>query len=523
LGDDEEVIKKGRKLPSIVIIGIGGGGSRILSEGLDKILKHKELDRYRILTKAVRADTDRPLTYIVDTSADPTTKGFFENIPPEQKISLSSAISGMSRGAGGRPGRASKAVLNDEVVQNLSENLYKPIADLEPAIVVILHTADGGTGGGLTPEVLQHLGFVLPLSTIFWVFTVLPRRNPLSLKGPRTVAPTIGKMLKIARSISERDFTQIPYSCRCILEGTIDIEADDQSYEFQHSRIALFPLSNDHFEQCWEGHSRREIREEVLNPFPIELLSQALYPFLKYTVAEPEEQRWMQENWPLGPIDIPDIMAGLTPERPFVVPHLCIDPPVGDKEGIKAILEDLQTGVIRLTKLKQDEEDEFERFEFNGASCAIYEFRCTSIYCVPVYPDGSEYFEEFGDFVSDQWFPRLSGRLNFIHGWDGRTTGVISHAANLKPQPIPNPPEGVDLGFENGMLVTLLFGAVPMDFPIWLETCREIVDQHMTEDFWEITHYDANEFLKELSTYIGWKNWPYDKYIDLDEMMKLDD
>ena len=50
----------------------------------------------------------------------------------------------------------------------------------------------------------------------------------------------------------------------------------------------------------------KEIREEVLNPFPIEVLSQALYPFLKYSVAEPEEQSWMQKNWPLGPIDIPE-------------------------------------------------------------------------------------------------------------------------------------------------------------------------------------------------------------------------
>jgi len=505
-------------MPSIVIVGIGGGGSRILSEGLDKILRHSEVDRYRILIKAIKADTDKPLTYIVDTSADPTTKGFFENIPIEQKISLSASIQGMSRGAGGRPGRAAKAVLNDEVVQNLATNLYKPIADEKPAIVVIIHTADGGTGGGLTPEVLQHLGFILPDSTIFWVFTVLPKRNPLSLKGPRTVAPTMGKILMISRKISDRDFTAIPYSCRVILEKTIEKEKHDQSYSFQHSRIALFPLSNHHFTQCWEGHSRREIREEVLNPFPVELLSQALYPFLKYTVATPEEQTWMQQNWPLGPIDIPDIMAGLTPERPFVIPHLCIDPPVGQKEPIKEIIDDFQNGRIKLEKVSTgEEEDSLDMFEFNGASCALYEFRATSLYCIPVYPDGSEYFEDFGDWVSDQWFPRLSGRLNFICGANGRTTGVISHAANLKPQPIPKPPEGVDLGFENGMLVTLLFGGVPKDFPIWLESCRDIVDDHMTEDFWEIPFYDANEFLKELANYIGWSNWPYDKYMDLDK------
>ena len=30
-----------RKIPAIVLIGVGGGGSRILSEGLDKLL-HRE-------------------------------------------------------------------------------------------------------------------------------------------------------------------------------------------------------------------------------------------------------------------------------------------------------------------------------------------------------------------------------------------------------------------------------------------------------------------------------------------------
>lgn len=503
----------GRKLPSIVIVGIGGGGSRILSEGLDKVTDNLDVDRYKCLSKAIRADTEKPLTFIVDTSSDPTTEGFFKNIPKEHKISLSSAVKGMSRGAGGRPGRAAKAVLNDEVVENLTKNLYKPIADIRPAIVVIVHTADGGTGGGLTPEVLNHLGFALPASTIFWVFTVFPKRSALSLQGPRTVAPTLGKLLKISRKISERDFTQIPYSCRNIIKDTLEVEDTDQSYEFQHSRIALFPLSNHHFAQCWEGHSRKTIREEVLNPFPIELLSQALYPFLKYTVAEPEAQAWMQENWPLGPIDIPDIMAGLTPERPFVVPHLWIDPHMGDEEEWKGVLDDLQKGCIRLD-FKEEEDETLGVFTMTGSSSAIYEFRATSIYCIPVYPDGSDYFEEFGDFVSDEWFPLLSGRLNFIGGKEGSRVGVIGHAANLKPQPIPAPKDGEDLGFKNGLLVTLLFGAVPLDFPIWLEACRDIVEAHNTEDYWEINYYDASEVLKALALYIGWPNWPYDKYLE---------
>jgi len=532
LDDENGSETGGRKLPSIVIVGIGGGGSRILSEGLDKIIKYKHVDRYSCLIKAIKADTDRPLTYIVDTSADPTTKGFFENIPSEQKISLSQTIRGMSRGAGGRPGRAAKAVLNDDVVANLAENLYKPISEVEPAIVVIIHTADGGTGGGLTPEVLQHLGYVLPLSTIFWVFTVLPKRSALALKGPRTVAPAMGKLLKVARRISDSDFTQIPYECRTVLNNTIQKQVTDQSYEFQHSRIAFFPLSNHHFAQCWKGFSRREIREEVLNPFPIELLSQALYPFLKYVVATTEEQRWMQENWPLGPIDIPDIMAGLTPERPFVVPHLWVDPTVEEEGEVDTVLKDLLDGVIKLEKVegennKQNDvienktnenievEEQLDLFSFTGTSTGMFEYRATSLYCVPVYPNGSEYFEEFGDFVSDVWFPKLSGKLNFICGREGLKMGVISHAANLKPQPIPAPSEKQDLGFKNGLLVTLIFGAVPDDFPIWVESTRDIIVDHKTEDHWEIGYYDASEWLRELSLYIGWPNWPNEKYIEV--------
>ncbi|WP_455392307.1 hypothetical protein [[Eubacterium] cellulosolvens] len=508
----------GRKLPSIVIIGIGGGGSRILSEGLEKILKHKHVDRYSCLTKAIKADTDKPHTFIVDTSADPTTKGFFENIPADHKISLSSTISGMSRGAGGRPGRAAKSVLNDDVVRNLAVNLYKPISEIRPAIVVIIHTADGGTGGGLTPEVLQHLGYILPLSTVFWLFTVLPKRSALALQGPRTVAPTMGNLLKVCRRISHRDFTRIPYECRTVLHEAIEQKATDQSYEFQHSRIAIFPLSNHHFTQCWKDYKRKEIREEVLNPFPIELLSQALYPFLKYVVANQVEQAWMQDNWPLGPIDIPDIMAGLTPERPFVIPHLWIDPDVEEDSRVDEVLKKLHDGVIELEKVGNEDaedEDKLGLFTFTGSSSALYEFRATSIYCIPVYPDESEYFDEFGDWVSDVWFPKLSGMLNFIGGREGIRTGVISHAANLKPQPIPAPEARENLGFKNGLLVTLLFGGVSKDLPIWLEATRDIIENHKNEDFWEVSYYDANEMLRELALYIGWQEWPQKKYIDI--------
>jgi hypothetical protein len=513
-------------MPSIVIVGIGGGGSRILSEGLEKIVKHKHVDRYACLSKAIRADTAKPYTFIVDTSADPKTEGFFENIPKEQKISLSSTIQGMSRGAGGRPGRASKAVLNEDVVQNLALNLYKPISDIEPAIVVIVHTADGGTGGGLTPEILLHLGHVTPASTVFWLFTVLPRRTALALKGPRTVAPTMGKLLKVCRRISNRDFTKIPYECRNVLNKIVPSKGSDQSYHFQHSRIAIFPLSNHHFAQCWKDFKRKEIREEVLNPFPIELLSQALYPFLKYVVATPKQQSWMQDNWPLGPIDIPDIMAGLTPERPFVVPHLWLDPPTEDEDEVDNVLQELYDGVIKLDKAESEQnknendndkenEEKLGLFTFRGSSSAIYEFRATSIYCIPVYPDGSKYFDEFSDWVSDEWFPKLSGRLNFIGGRDGIRTGVISHSANLKPQPITAPEERKNLGFNDGMLVSLLFGAVPNDMPVWLEATRDIMESHKHEDFWEISYYDANDFLRELAFYIGWPEWPHKKYMDI--------
>ncbi|MCK4265712.1 MAG: hypothetical protein KAX31_00410, partial [Thermoplasmata archaeon] len=404
--------------------------------------------------------------FIVDTSSDPSTKGFFTNIPQAHKISLSSSIKGMSRGAGGRPGRALKAMLNEDVSRNLAENLYKPISEISPAIVVFIHTADGGTGGGLTPELLQQLAYVLPQSTVFWVFTVMPTMTSLSLQGPRAVGPNIGKMLKVIRRISNRDYNQIPFECREAIRQVVPARSSDRSYEFQHSRVALFPMSNDHFSQCWEGHSRLEIREEVLNPFPIELLSQALYPFLKYTVSTQEEQQWMQKHWPMGPIDIPDIMAGVNSERPVVLPHLWVDPSGWETGKVDQIIDDLKNGKIMLERTEGDVKEGIpDIFTLTGAPTALFEFRATSMYCVPVYPDGSDYFDEFGDLVSDLWFPKLSGQLRYIGGTDGRKIGVISHSANLKPQPIPRPKEW-SLGFENGLLVTLIYGAIPADFPV---------------------------------------------------------
>ena len=360
--------------PSIVIVGIGGGGSRILSDGVGKILEYQMVDRYQCLARAIRANSSKPLTYIVDTSSDPTKEGFFKNIPQDQKISLSEAARGM-----GRPGRAAKAMLNNDVVENLAKNLYKPISEVAPAIAVIVHTADGGTGGGLTPEILQHLAYSLPMSTIFWVFTVFPQRSALALKGPRTVAPVMGRLLKITRRISARDYTNIPYQNREIINGHIERQETDESYEFRHSRIAIFPLSNQHFAQCWKDRSKKETREEVLNPFPIELLSQALYPYLKYAVADIQQQSWMQENWPLGPIDIPDIMAGLTPERPFVIPHLWIDPKVGDEADTDRILDNLLNGVIDLEQLDVIGDDGIpDLFSFTGTSAPLFEDRVTS-------------------------------------------------------------------------------------------------------------------------------------------------
>jgi len=505
-----EDVKRG--LPPIVLVGVGGGGSRILSEGLEKLHKYSQLDRYACLLEAIDTGEGEPHVFIVDTSSDPTTKGFFTNIPIDHKISLSNSIKGMSRGAGGKPGRAVKAILNEDVSRTLAKQLYKPINDIGPAIVVFMHTADGGTGGGLTPELIQQLAYVLPQSTVFWVFTVMPTMTNLSLQGPRTVGPNIGKMLKVIRRISEQDYNKIPFECREAIREIVPHKRTDKSYEFQHSRIALFPMSNDHFAQCSEGFSRMEIREEILNPFPMELLSQALYPFLKYVVSTEEEQQWMQKYWPMGPIDIPDIMAGVHPDRPIVTPHLWIDPGGWDTGKPEEVIENLKNGIISLEKTEGDVKEGLpELFTFTGAPSSLFEFRATSIYCVPVYPEGSSYFDTFSDLVSDEWFPKLSSELNYVGGANGIKVGVINHSANLKPQPITRPKEHI-LGFENGLLVTLIFGAIPEDFPVWLKATKNIMRDHKTEEMWELSFYDANDWLNELGRYIGWKDWLTQEY-----------
>ena len=66
-----------RRIPAIVLIGIGGGGSRITSEGLEKINKLKDIDRYACIAQSLSTDSEKPNVFIVDTSADPTTKGFY--------------------------------------------------------------------------------------------------------------------------------------------------------------------------------------------------------------------------------------------------------------------------------------------------------------------------------------------------------------------------------------------------------------------------------------------------------------
>lgn len=501
-----------RKLPPIVMVGVGGGGSRILSEGLEKIRTHACLDRYSCILQAIGGELREPHVFIVDTSSDPKTKGFYANIPESHKISLSNSIQGMSRGAGGKPGRALKAVLNEEVSRTLARELYKPVADIGPAIVVFMHTADGGTGGGLTPELIQQMAYVLPQSTVFWVFTVMPTMTSISLQGPRTVAPNFGKLLKVVRRIAEKDYHEIPFECREAIRVTVPEQRMDRSYEFVHSRVALFPMSNDHFAQCCRGQDRVEIREEILNPFPMELLSQALYPFLKYVVSTEQEQKWMQKYWPMGPIDIPDIMAGVQADRPLVTPHLWIDPEGWGKGGPEKVIGDMKAGVIRMEKVEGDVEEGLpDSFTFTGTPSGLFEFRATSMYCIPVYPEGSKYFDEFGDLISDEWFPKLSGNLKYVGGSDGRKVGVISHSANLKPQPITRPRDK-KLGFENGLLVTLIFGAIPSDFPVWLKSVKDIMKEHKTEEMWELSFYDANDWLNELGKYIGWKDWLTQEY-----------
>jgi hypothetical protein len=389
-----------------------------------------------------------------------------------------------------------------------------------PAIVVFMHTADGGTGGGLTPEVIQQLAYVLPMSTVFWVFTVMPTQTDLSLQGPRTVAPNLGKMLKIIRRVSAEDYSHIPFDCREAIREVAPMRRTDKSYEFKHSRVAMFPMSNDHFSQCHTGHTKREIREEVLNPFPMELLSQALYPFLKYVVCTTEEQKWMQKHWPMGPIDIPDIMAGVAPERPMVLPHLWVDPEGWEEGRVDEVIGDLRDGRIVLEKVEGDSEEGLpDVFAFTGAPTTIHDFRANSLYCVPISAQGSEYFDEFGDLVSDIWFPKLSGQLNFIGGKDGRKVGVISHSANLKPQPVPRPKEG-KFGFENGLLVTLIYGAISEDFIVWLKSTRDILKDHKTDKMWELSYYDANDYLSELALYIGWPEW-LEKDLEDSEPMQM--
>jgi hypothetical protein len=179
-------------------------------------------------------------------------------------------------------------------------------------------------------------------------------------------------------------------------------------------------------------------------------------------------------------------------------------------------LDNLTDGVIELEQIDVIGDDGIpDLFTFNGSSAPLYEDRVTSLYCIPVYPEGSEYFDQISDFVGDVWFPHISSKLQFITGSKGHKLGIISHAANLKPQPIPGPSEGGKLGFDNGLLVTLLFGAVPQDLPIWLEVTRDIVDGHRTDDFWEISGFDSNDFLKTLAEYIGWSDWPVKTYIEL--------
>ena len=523
------------RFPAIVLVGVGGGGSRILSEGIYKIERNRHIDRYACLSKAIAQDHEVSHTFIVDTSSDPATPGFYRNIPRDHKISLSGSIKGMSRGAGGRPGRATKAVLNHEVARILAEKLYKPIADISPAIVVFVHTADGGTGGGLTPELLHQLAYVLPMSTVFWVFTVLPQQSALSLQGPRTVGPNLGKMLDVIRRVCDRKYDRIPFQCREAIRAVVPAAKKDRSDDFKFSRIAMFPMSNHHFAKCWtsgvgdagsktagevegtKGATKRrgrvQIREEVLNPFPIEVLSQALYPFLKYKIASEEEQQWMQHFWPMGPIDIPDIMAGVTPERPIIIPHLFIDPDLQDEPRTRAVIESLRAGEISLERTEGNVESGLpESFTFIGTPTELGEFRASALYCIPIYPEGSPYFDGFGDQVSDVWFPMLSGALNYIGGRRGDKVGVISHSANLKPQPIPRPKEQT-LGFDDGLLVTLIFGAVPPDFVVWLDATKKIVDDHKTQEKWELSYYDANTWLSNLADYVGWPEWPKPKKI----------
>lgn len=74
--DVEVMDEETRKIPAIVLVGVGGGGSRILSEGLEKVNRSREVDRYACIARAISADSPKPHVFIVDTSTDPKTAGF---------------------------------------------------------------------------------------------------------------------------------------------------------------------------------------------------------------------------------------------------------------------------------------------------------------------------------------------------------------------------------------------------------------------------------------------------------------
>ena len=493
--------------PRIVLVGIGGGGSRILSEGITKFQQYKQLDRYRSILEATGAFTDRPHWFLVDTSVDPLQPGFYPGIPKENRVSLSKSVEGVSRGAGGKPGRAADAMRSEAVAKILCEELYRPLRDLSPSVVVLLHSADGGTGGGLTPELVLQLGYALPSSTVFWVFSVLPIQSELALSGPRTVGCALGRLLQVARNLSDERFDEIPFVCREAIDKLQGHRSTDGGYDFEHSRVALFPLSNNHFAQCWADRKEVEIRKELLNPFPLEILGATLHPYLRYHYSDPEEQAWMQENWPLGPVDIPDIMAGISKDRPFVVPHVWFDPADWSDAAIAATVTAAAEGRIAYVKEDFDATGRFRPFDFTGAATGFEEFGASRVYCLPVYPKGSPLFEEMDDLVSNRWFPQLASRLKYFPPNESRGVGAVTHAANLKPQPFPASTEEHQLDFDRGFLVSLLFGAVPSDFRVWIRATEPILAKHDTEPMWEITAADSFKMLQDLAKYAWMKDW----------------
>jgi len=494
--------------PRIVLLGIGGGGSRILSEGIAKFLQYKQLDRYRSILDATGGFTKRPYWYLVDTSVDPLQPGFYPSIPRENRVSLSKLVDGVSRGAGGKPGRAADAMRSDAVAGILAEELYKPFRAISPSIVVLIHSADGGTGGGLTPELLLQLGYALPESTVFWVFSVLPIQSELALSGPRTVGCALGRLLQVARNVSDERFDEIPFVCREAIDRLQGHRPTDGGYNFEHSRVALFPLSNDHFAQCWEDRKEVEIRHELLNPFPLEILGVTLHPYLRYHYSDPKEQAWMQDNWPLGPVDIPDIMAGISKERPFVVPHVWFDPSDWSEEAMTRVVAAAAEGKISYVKEDFDATGRFRPFDFTGAGTAFEAFGATRVYCLPTYPQGSPVFDDIQSLVSNRWFPLMASKMKYFSVMEGGT-GHVTHAANLKPQPFPASTPDHQLDFDRGMLVSLLFGAVPADFPVWIRATTSIIAKRETEAYWEIPTADAHKILLDLAKYSGmdWTPW----------------